>query len=84
MVQSIDDKSNVFAHITVNVIGLGEKFRCLIDKIRGQYSGDDAVIIGLIKFLQSVRKKTECSRSENSVCLSALQFRSYVNDAVAG
>ena len=43
MVQGINNVCNIFAHITVNIIGLAQKFRGLVGKVGGYHFVDNAV-----------------------------------------
>ena len=72
MIQCIDDESNIFAHITVNIIRLGEKLRCLINQVCRQNTVNDALLIRLIKLFHSVRKQTERCSCIDAFGLSAL------------
>ena len=76
MIQCIDDKSNIFAHITVDVIWFRQKLRCLVDQVCRKDTVNNTVFICFVEFLHTVCKQTECSRSENPVCFTLFQFRS--------
>ena len=83
MIQCIDDKSNIFAHITVDVIWFRQKLRCLVDQVCRKDTVNNTVFICFVEFLHTVCKQTECSRSENPVCFTLFQLRSDIYDAVA-
>ena len=72
MVQSIDDVSDVFAHITVYIIRFLKKLRCLVYQVGGQDAVDQTVLIVLVKLLQSVGKQTEGRAYEYLSRLAAL------------
>ena len=59
MVQRVDQKSHVLAHIAVHIIGPGQKFRRLIDQVGGEDGIDDPFLIGLVELLQTVGEKSE-------------------------
>ena len=51
MVQVVDDESDIFTHININIVRFGEQLRCLVDKVCRQDAVDDAVLVVLIEFL---------------------------------
>ena len=72
MVQVIDDERDVFAHIYADIVWSGEKLRCLIYQVGGQDAVDQAVLIVLVKLLQSVGKQTKGRAYEYLSRLTAL------------
>ena len=51
MVQCIDQKRKILAHITVNIVRLRQKLRCLIDQVCCQHTIQNAFFIRFIKFV---------------------------------
>ena len=72
MVQCIDQKRKILAHITVNVVRLRQKLRCLIDQVRCQHTIQNAFFLCFIKFVQSACEQTECSCCIDSLSLALL------------
>ena len=56
MVQRIDQQSNVFAHIAVDIVWTAQKFRCLLDQVGCEDVGDDAFLVRFVELLQTVCK----------------------------
>ena len=56
MVQRIDQQSNVFAHIAVDIVWTAQKLRCLVDQVGCEDVGDDAFFVRFVELLQTVCK----------------------------
>ena len=65
MVQRVDDIRDVFAQVTVDVIGLFQKLRRLIHQVGGQNVVEKAAFIRLVEFFKSAGEETEGSTDEN-------------------
>ena len=52
MVQIVDDKGNVLAHIYAGIVGLRQKLRRLVYQVGGEDPVDQAVLIILVKLGQ--------------------------------
>ena len=72
MVQSINDISDVLAHIAVDIVRTAQKFRCLIGQVCSYNTIDDAFFYGLIEFLQTIGEKTKGCHNEDSLCFTLL------------
>ena len=72
MIQSINDVSDVFTHITVNVVWSGKKFRCLVSEVCGNYFVNSTICDCLVETFKTVGEETKCSDNEDTVCLSLL------------
>ena len=72
MIQCIYDESDVFAHITVDIIRFGEEFRRLIDQVRGEDTADDTVLIRFVELLHTIGEQAERSGSKDPFCFSPL------------
>ena len=68
MVKCIDNKSNVFAHITVDIIFFAKKFRCLVYKVRRKYLIDKTFFVSLVKFFKSACEESKGCKVEYSLC----------------
>ena len=66
MVQSIDDVSDVFAHITVYIIRFLKKLRCLVYKVGGQEVVEETFLISLVELVHTVGEKTKSSTDEDA------------------
>ena len=64
MVQSVDEKSDVLAHVNIDVVFFGKKFFRLVDKVCCHYAVDETTFKGFVKFLQSVCEKTKCGSEQ--------------------
>ena len=72
MVQCIDQKRKILAHITVNVVRLRQKLRCLIDQVCCEHTIQNPFFICFIKLVQSACEQTECSCCIDSLSLALL------------
>ena len=70
MVQSIDDVSDVFAHITVYIIRFLKKLRCLVYKVGGQEVVEETFLISLVELVHTVGEKTKSSTDEDAAGFS--------------
>ena len=77
VVERIDDICDVFAHITAYIPGAGQKFGRLVDKICGKYLGNNAVIVGFVKSVESACEKSEGSTYENLGSIAGLKVVGY-------
>ena len=65
MIQRVYEKSDVFAHVTVNIIWFLQQFRCLVDQIGGEKPVKQALLVCQIEFLQPIGKQSECGADED-------------------
>ena len=84
VVQSVDEKSDVLAHVNIDVVFFGKKFFRLVDKVCCHYAVDETTFKGFVKFLQSVCEKTKCGSDKDTVCFAALQFGSDIDHTLSG
>ena len=59
MVQCVNDESDVFAHVTINIVRFGEELRRLIDQVCGEDTANDAILIRFVEFLHAVGEQAE-------------------------
>ena len=83
MVQSIDDVSDVFAHITVYIIRFLKKFRCLVYKVGGQEVVEETFLISLVELVHTVGEKTKSSTDEDAAGFSLFQLGGNLDHAVS-
>src|SRR5699024_1104951 len=84
MVERFNQKSDVLAHIYVNIIGLGKKLLRLINQICRQYPVYQSFLISLIKSLQTVGEQSEGRTHKDAACFAALQLCCNIDHTVAG
>ena len=72
MVQIVDDKGNVLAHIYAGIVGLRQKLRRLVYQVGGEDPVDQAVLVVLVKFGEAVGEESEGGAAEHSLCLAPL------------
>ena len=84
MIQRIDDICDVFAHIAVDIVRFGKKFRCLVGQIRCYHAVDNAIFHCLVELVQTVGKQTKGRDNEDAVGLALLQFCCHINHTLAG
>ena len=72
VVQRIDQQSDIFAEVTVDVVRSAQQFRCLVDQVCCQDSVDDTFLVSLVKLIKTICKQTESSGSKDSFCFSSL------------
>ena len=71
MIQSINEQSNVFTHIYIDVILSLKKFLWLIYKVCSHNTVDQPAFISFVKFFQAVGKQTKGRSNKNTICLTA-------------
>lgn len=59
MVQIIDDKGNILAHIHIDVVRTLQQIRSLVYQIGCQDPVNKSVLIIFVKFCKAIGKKTE-------------------------
>ena len=59
MIQGVDDQSDILAHVTVDIIFLFQELRSLIYQVGGQKTIKQSLIVGVVKLIQTVGKKSE-------------------------
>ena len=65
MIQSINQKCNVLAHITINIVRAAKKLRGLVNQVCSKNSGKDTVLICLVKLFKSVGKQAKGGKDED-------------------
>ena len=80
VIQSVDQKCDIFAHITVDIVRFRQKIRRLVDQVGCQDTVDDTILVRLIKLVHTVREQTECSGSENAFRFALFQLFGNIKD----
>ena len=84
MIQSINDQSNVFAHIAVYIIRLLEKFIRLIYQIGGKETVKVSVFVCSVKTFQAIGEKPEGGAHKNLGSAPLFQQPCYFQHTVSG
>ena len=84
MIQSVDQKCDIFAHITVDIVRFRQKIRRLVDQVGCQDTVDDTILVRLIKLIHTVREQTECSGSEDTFRFALFQLFGNIKDTFSG
>ena len=84
MIQSINQISNILAHITVNIIRSFQQFRSLVYQIRCQNLINNSGLISQIKFLQAIRKEPKRRSNKDTSSISLLQLSCNIQHTFTG
>ena len=84
MVQRIDQKSDVFAHVAADVIFAGQKLRGLIYQVSSQYAIEQSFFVSLIEFFHTIGEQTKGGIQEDSFRMKGFQLSCYINHALTG
>ena len=84
MVQRIDQKSDVFAHVAADVIFAGQKLRGLIYQVGSQYAIEQSFFVSLIEFFHTIGEQTKGGIQEDSFRMKGFQLSCYINHALTG
>ena len=84
VIQSVDQKCDIFAHITVDIVRFRQKIWRLVDQVGCQDTVDDTILVRLIKLIHTVREQTECSGSENTFRFALFQLFGNIKDTFSG
>ncbi len=84
VVQSVDEQSDVLAHIAVYIIRAAQELRSLVYQVGGKELRHEAVLIGLVELSQAVGEQGEGAEDKDAVSAAALQFLHNLDHALAG
>jgi len=82
MIEVVDNKGNILAHIHINIVWSLKKIRGLIHQVRGQNPVNDSLIVILVKLCKSSCKQSKGSAHENFPGLPALQLLGHIHDTL--
>lgn len=77
MVQGINQKSDVFAHITADIVGALQQFGSLVYQICGQDTCNESFLISLIELLQAIGEQAKSGEYKDTSGFAGLQFPAY-------
>ena len=82
VVKSINDISNVLAHINLGVPLSFKKLGRSVYKIGSEYLVDNSLLVSLVKILETVAEKTEGCEYEDALCSLVLKLLCNVDNRV--
>ncbi len=83
MIQGINEQSNVFAHVAVDIIRTLQELRRLINQVGCKDLGNNTLLISLVEFVQTAGEKAECGENKDASCFARLQFLCNLQHTVA-
>lgn len=84
VIQRINNVGNVLAHIHFRIPLAPEKFRCAVNQVGRENTGDEPLFIGGIHPFQPVTEQTEGREHEDALCALLFQLLRHINDGFTG
>lgn len=84
VVKSVDDQSNVFAHVAGDIVVFGKKLRGLVDQVSGEQLVEDAIFVGFVEFFQAIGEETKGGTDIDSTCTSFFEERGNFKYCISG
>ena len=84
VVESIDNVSNVFAHINLAVPFSCKKLRSSVNKVSGEDLSEYAVSVSLIHIFKTIAEQTEGCEYEDTLSALILELLAYVDNRISG
>ena len=84
VVKGVDYIRNVLAHINLGIPLALKKLGSSVNKVCGEDSGDDAVLVSLIHTVKTVAEETEGGKYEDALCALIFKLLRNVDNRIAG